>query len=159
VTRLSMCLLGPFHAMLGEEPITGFRSNKARALLAYLAVEAERRHSRESLAGLLWPDRPERAALTNLRIELSSLRQAIGDHHADPPFLNVTRECVQFNCASDHWLDVAEFCARVENRRARLPAAQELEAAKKSPKEIGGRSGPEPTRYGDWEKKGIVSDF
>ena len=24
---------------------------------------------------------------------------------------------------------------------------------------IGGRSGPEPTRYGDWEKKGIISDF
>jgi hypothetical protein len=27
------------------------------------------------------------------------------------------------------------------------------------PKEIGGQAGPEPTRYGDWEKKGIVSDF
>ena len=26
-------------------------------------------------------------------------------------------------------------------------------------KEIGGREGPEPTRYGDWEKKGIISDF
>jgi hypothetical protein len=27
------------------------------------------------------------------------------------------------------------------------------------PKELGGRKGPEPTRYGDWEKKGIASDF
>ncbi len=27
------------------------------------------------------------------------------------------------------------------------------------PKETGNRKGPEPTRYGDWEKKGIVSDF
>lgn len=27
------------------------------------------------------------------------------------------------------------------------------------PKEIGGRNGPEPTRYGDWEKAGICSDF
>jgi hypothetical protein len=27
------------------------------------------------------------------------------------------------------------------------------------PPEQGGRKGPEPTRYGDWEKKGIVSDF
>lgn len=26
-------------------------------------------------------------------------------------------------------------------------------------KEIGGPKGPEPTRYGDWEKNGIVSDF
>ena len=27
------------------------------------------------------------------------------------------------------------------------------------PSELGGRDGPEPTRFGDWEKKGIVSDF
>ncbi|MBS70812.1 MAG: DUF1674 domain-containing protein [Pseudomonadota bacterium] len=27
------------------------------------------------------------------------------------------------------------------------------------PKEIDGPEGPEPTRYGDWEKKGIASDF
>ena len=27
------------------------------------------------------------------------------------------------------------------------------------PKEVGGQDGPEPTRYGDWEKKGITSDF
>ncbi|MGD0190280.1 MAG: DUF1674 domain-containing protein [Rhizomicrobium sp.] len=27
------------------------------------------------------------------------------------------------------------------------------------PKEIGGRDGPEPTRYGDWERNGIISDF
>ena len=35
------------------------------------------------------------------------------------------------------------------------------EAAKKKPlaPELGGRDGPEPVRYGDWEKKGIVSDF
>jgi hypothetical protein len=26
-------------------------------------------------------------------------------------------------------------------------------------KEIGGRQGPEPTRYGDWEKDGLASDF
>ncbi|QIE57080.1 DUF1674 domain-containing protein [Pikeienuella piscinae] len=27
------------------------------------------------------------------------------------------------------------------------------------PTELGGRDGPEPTRYGDWESKGVVSDF
>jgi hypothetical protein len=26
-------------------------------------------------------------------------------------------------------------------------------------KEVGGRNGLEPTRYGDWEKNGIISDF
>ena len=30
---------------------------------------------------------------------------------------------------------------------------------KKLKKEIGGQDGPEPTRFGDWEKKGITSDF
>ncbi len=30
---------------------------------------------------------------------------------------------------------------------------------KNRPKEHGGRKGPEPTRYGDWERKGITSDF
>jgi hypothetical protein len=33
------------------------------------------------------------------------------------------------------------------------------EAARAKVKEIGGPKGPEPTRYGDWEKKGITSDF
>ncbi len=31
--------------------------------------------------------------------------------------------------------------------------------SKSSPKEIGGPKGPEPTRYGDWEKKGRCIDF
>ena len=30
---------------------------------------------------------------------------------------------------------------------------------KKTPKDIGGRKGPEPTRYGDWEKNGRCIDF
>ncbi len=30
---------------------------------------------------------------------------------------------------------------------------------KPAPREIGGRSGPEPVRYGDWEKNGIAWDF
>lgn len=32
-------------------------------------------------------------------------------------------------------------------------------AARDTPPEVGGREGPEPTRYGDWEKGGIASDF
>ena len=32
-------------------------------------------------------------------------------------------------------------------------------AAPEVAKEVGGPSGPEPTRYGDWERKGIASDF
>ena len=31
--------------------------------------------------------------------------------------------------------------------------------AKPPPREYQGPKGPEPTRYGDWERKGIASDF
>ena len=52
-------------------------------------------------------------------------------------------------------------------RRKLTPVAEralaEAEARRKEaealPKEIGGRDGPEPTRYGDWESKGLISDF
>ena len=37
--------------------------------------------------------------------------------------------------------------------------AEREATAKSVPKEIGGPAGPEPTRYGDWEKKGLTSDF
>ena len=46
--------------------------------------------------------------------------------------------------------------AEAEERR-RL--ADRHKAANPAPKEMGGRDGPEPTRYGDWEKDGIASDF
>jgi len=47
--------------------------------------------------------------------------------------------------------------------RALAEAAQRRAAADRSaqplPKEVGGPAGPEPTRYGDWEKGGLASDF
>lgn len=48
--------------------------------------------------------------------------------------------------------------AEAEERR-RLARIAEAEAAKTRPKEIQGPKGPDPVRYGDWEKGGIASDF
>jgi DNA-binding SARP family transcriptional activator/predicted ATPase len=107
--HLSLSLLGSFQVTLDGQPVTGFKSNKVRALLAYLAVEADRLHRREVLAGLLWPDWPDREALSNLRYALSDLRRMIGDRQAEPPFLLITRDTLQFNPASDYWLDVTAF--------------------------------------------------
>jgi hypothetical protein len=42
--------------------------------------------------------------------------------------------------------------AEAEERRK---AARALDL----PPELGGREGPEPVRYGDWEKKGLAVDF
>ncbi len=45
-------------------------------------------------------------------------------------------------------------------KRALAEAEQRRKAAADPlPKELGGRDGPEPVRYGDWEKKGIAIDF
>ncbi|MEL6690327.1 MAG: DUF1674 domain-containing protein [Pseudomonadota bacterium] len=46
-------------------------------------------------------------------------------------------------------------------QRALAEAAErrKAEEAKQMPKEFGGRDGPEPVRFGDWEKKGIAIDF
>jgi len=126
---LSLSLLGPFQITLDEEPVTGFESDKVRALLAYLAVEADRAHRRDSLAGLLWPDWPDRAARTNLRNALANLRTAIGDRYATPPFLLITRETIQFNAASDYWLDVADFRRQVTDGQRQVADQKDLESA------------------------------
>ncbi len=44
--------------------------------------------------------------------------------------------------------------AEAEARRAATQAANDSR-----PPELQGPSGPEPTRFGDWERKGIASDF
>ncbi len=46
-------------------------------------------------------------------------------------------------------------------KRANAEAQARREAQKPGalPPERGGPKGPEPTRYGDWEKKGLISDF
>ena len=67
MTRLSLSLLGPLEVALDGTPVTGFKYDKVRALLVYLAVEAERPQRREWLAELLWPGLSSRAASSNLR--------------------------------------------------------------------------------------------
>ncbi|MBR1088754.1 DUF1674 domain-containing protein [Bradyrhizobium manausense] len=47
--------------------------------------------------------------------------------------------------------------AEAEERRRAAAARAKADAA--APKELQGPKGPEPTRYGDWERKGIASDF
>jgi DNA-binding SARP family transcriptional activator/predicted ATPase len=102
--RLTFKLLGKPHINLNDQPLTGFISSKAQALLLYLAVTG-RPHSRETLAGLLWGDMSEAQAAKNLRNVLSNLRALVGSH------VLITREEAAFDLHSDYWLDVAEFTA------------------------------------------------
>jgi DNA-binding SARP family transcriptional activator len=111
MARLTISLLGPLLVRLGKDEVAEFGYDKVRALLAYLAVEVDRPQRREALAALLWPEQADPAARTNLRRALLTLRVALGDQYADPPFLLITRDTLQFNRASDHVLDVAAFQA------------------------------------------------
>ena len=116
--QLVINLLGSFQVELDGRPVTAFATEKARALLVYLAVESAQPLRREYLAALLWPDQPEERARHNLRQALSSLRQAIGDSAgSSKPFLLVERETLQFDLQSDTVLDVGEFAALAEEVR------------------------------------------
>ena len=46
-----------------------------------------------------------------------------------------------------------------ERALAEAEARRAAAAAPRSPAEVGGRTGPDPVRYGDWENGGIASDF
>lgn len=88
------------------QPVTGFRSSKAQALLYYLAVTG-RPHTRPTLAGLLWGDQPEAAARTSLSKCLSNLRELVGDA------VLVERQTVAFNRHQPYHLDTEQFLAGI----------------------------------------------
>jgi DNA-binding SARP family transcriptional activator len=109
MARLSIRLLGPFQADLGGQALTNLRSDKVRALLAYLVVEVQRPWTRAHLADLLWPNYPEEKAQSNLRNALWNIRSVIGDMQVDPGFIIVKKSTIQFNLNADYWLDVENF--------------------------------------------------
>jgi diguanylate cyclase (GGDEF)-like protein/PAS domain S-box-containing protein len=111
---LAVYLLGAFQARIDDRNInTSFKTEKERALLAYLAVETRRAHTRESLAELLWPNRSEGIGRADLRQALCRLRRAIQDAVSGPSFLLVNNETIQINPDSNIWVDSAAFGARI----------------------------------------------
>jgi len=63
--------------------------------------------------------------------------------------------------ANDNNPDIPEAAKRALAEAAQRRKKEEAAAkkAKPAPKEILGRDGPDPVRFGDWEKDGIISDF
>src|SRR5436190_5480495 len=122
MAHLSVSLLGTFHVTKDGSPATGFDTDKTRALLAFICVEASHAHRREALAGLLWPEQPDEISRKNLRHALYKLRQLLGEEEESPGsaqdrlpgFLLITPQSIQFNAASDHHLDVEAFTDLIE---------------------------------------------
>lgn len=107
--KLTINSFGALQVLCGDQPITEFRTDKTRALLIYLAVEGNKSHSRETLAGLLWSDQSSENALHNLRQAISFLRKILGDRQESEPLLLLDRDTVQINPNKPIVLDVAVF--------------------------------------------------
>jgi DNA-binding SARP family transcriptional activator len=72
---LSLALLGPFRARLGDGRALRIRRRKSRALLAYLALQPDEPQPREKLMALLWTEADPDRARHSLRQTLTALRQ------------------------------------------------------------------------------------
>ena len=116
--KLFLRTLGGVQITLGDRLLTGQLPAKAQALLCYLAVTG-RPHSRPALAGLLWSDKPEAAALTNLRQTLSALRRSLGSH------LRITRHSVSLEPTAPRWLDTEVFADKLLSSRSDAQKLQE----------------------------------
>ena len=130
--RWTIELLGGLRAHRAGRVLTRFRTQKTAVLLAFLALHPDRRHSRESLIELLWPNATPQTGRNQLSMALSFLR-----HPLEPPgtspgaVLIADRYSVQFNPEA-FTTDVADFEAAL--RRATLGGAhweraEALEAA------------------------------
>jgi DNA-binding SARP family transcriptional activator/predicted ATPase/Tfp pilus assembly protein PilF len=104
---LRLKLFGAPQVHLNDDPVTGFVTGKAQALLFYLAVTSQT-HSRDKLAGLLWPNTTDSKAKKNLRDVVSNLRKLVGPH------LVITRQSLALMTGPTVWLDVERFHRAVE---------------------------------------------
>jgi DNA-binding SARP family transcriptional activator len=107
--KLEVSVLGDFCLNLDARSLSSFVSDKARALLTYLALEHEKPHPRTMLAGLLWESQHERASRTNLRQALYRLLQVVGCSDTACPYLFVTSHEIQFNRYSSCTVDAIQF--------------------------------------------------
>ncbi|RIK40703.1 MAG: hypothetical protein DCC55_14200 [Chloroflexi bacterium] len=107
---IALTFLDTFAVTTTTGVISGFRTDKVRALLAYLALEGARPQRRERLAALFWPENDHETALANLRLTLHRLRQTLDA--AAPGLANtlftINRAAVTFH-GSAAQVDVLRF--------------------------------------------------
>jgi DNA-binding SARP family transcriptional activator/predicted ATPase len=117
--------LGSYQLFLDGKVSAVIESDKARALLAYLALEKDRPHSREKLAGIFWAEKDDVHARDSLSQALSHLRKILGDRSLNEasntgddsqhriPFLIVTPKEIQFNPHKEFQTDVGDFLSLI----------------------------------------------
>ena len=95
-------LLGPLQIEKAGETLSGLRTQKTSALLAYL-VRQEQPVTRGYLANLFWPDNSEERGRRNLSNELSHLSALL------PDIFETDRQTIRFSPTSETWLDIVAF--------------------------------------------------
>ncbi|MEZ4869981.1 MAG: bacterial transcriptional activator domain-containing protein [Caldilineaceae bacterium] len=104
---LDLRLLGPIELRWHGEPVTGFESRKALALVCYLATHRQP-IARSQLTHLFWGDKPERNGRSNLSRVLHNNAALL------PDCLEIERDTVQFCSSSNASVDVARFTELLE---------------------------------------------
>lgn len=112
---LELRLFGSFAAASPPTPLL-FRSDKVRALLAYLVLHPAQAVSRVELSTLLYSEYPDQIGRKNLNLTLTRLRQSLAPVQNQMgekfPLLTVERDYVRLNWQAEwHWADVLEFDA------------------------------------------------
>ena len=112
MTTLQIFLLGPLTVTINDHP-AAFRTDAERALLAYLAMRQGVPQRRDTLAGLLSPERNDSAALTYLRNRLTRLRAALGDDAAALPWFVADRKQIALRAGNDITIDMTHFTQHI----------------------------------------------
>ena len=110
--KLEIKVLGSLQVKVAGETAV-FRTDALRVLLATLAAQQGIPQRRDTLAGLLSPDRPDKEALTYLRNRLTRLRDAIGDDAVTPPYLEIDRKQIALRAGDDIVIDAMQFAQGV----------------------------------------------
>jgi DNA-binding SARP family transcriptional activator len=112
---LHISLFGTFQVTVRGRHAVPIESDKAQALLAYLALEGGQPHRRDSLAALFWPEANGQKARQSLRQSLYTLRRSFNSSMSPSPeaanssLFETSRQHIRFSANGQHWLDVTAF--------------------------------------------------
>lgn len=112
MATLRIFLFGKFEMWSGDQAVGGFEARKAQELLCFLLLHRDHTHARESLANMLWEDRPSAHARKYLRQTLWQLQSVLEtgtQPGANGRVLSVEDDWVSLNAGAQLWLDVQCF--------------------------------------------------
>lgn len=109
MANLKVKLFGAFRVWQNGQPVEGIDSGKAQELFCYLLLFRNRPHSRETLAGFLWRNRPTSQAKKYLRQAIWQIHTTLESEGrpANGRVLLVDPDWIRLNPDADLWLDVA----------------------------------------------------